>query len=120
MVLHGLKRRPAVVPGGQLHVVELVAVHGRRPQGPDLPGPDQVVEGLHGLLDGRLIVEPVDDVQIQIVGAQPLQRAVDLPENGLPGEPAGVKVHLGGNATRSRAAFLFSARPRYSSLVPAE
>jgi len=38
----------------------------------------------------------VDDVQVQIVCAQPLQRAVDLAQDGLPGEVPLVEVDLGG------------------------
>ena len=72
VVLHGLEPGPAVVPGDELHVVKLIAIHGRGSQGPDLARLHQVVQGLHGLLHGGVIVKAVDDVQVQIVGAQAL------------------------------------------------
>src|SRR5699024_6936981 len=97
VVFHGREGGPAVVAGGELHVVELVAVHGRGAQGPHLARPDQVVEGLHGLLDGGVVVKAVDDVQVQVIGAQPPESAVDLPQDGLAGKAAGVEVDLGGD-----------------------
>ena len=73
---------PAVRVGDHLHIVQLVGVHGARPQGPHLPAAHEGVEGLHGLLDGGVVVEAVDDVQVEVVGAQALQRAVDLALDG--------------------------------------
>ena len=97
VVLHDREGGPAVVPGGELHIVELVAVHGRRAQRPHLAGFHQVVQGLHRLLDGGVVVEAVDDVEVEVVGAEAAQGAVDLPHNGRPGQPPGVEVDLGGD-----------------------
>jgi hypothetical protein len=49
------------------------------------------VERLHGLLDGRLVVPPVDLVQVDVVGAQSPQRGVDGVEDMAPGESAVVR-----------------------------
>lgn len=95
VVLHGRERRPAVVAGSKLHIVELIPIHSRSAQRADLAGLDEVVQGLHRLLDGRIVIVAVDDVQIQIVGAEPPQRAVDLAMDGLAGEPPRVEIDLG-------------------------
>src|SRR5699024_5230802 len=50
-----------------------------------------------GLLDGGVVVKAVDDVQVQVIGAQPPEGAVDLPQDGLAGKAAGVEVDLGGD-----------------------
>ena len=96
MVLHGNKWRPAVVPRCKLHVEELIAVHCGSAQRTYFSRPYKAVQRLHRLLDGRVCVIAVDDVQVQIVCAQPLQRAVDLAQDGLPGEVPLVEVDLGG------------------------
>ena len=66
----------------------------RRGSGPCRPY--HVVQGRHGLLDRRLRVEAVDLVEVDVVGAEPRQRRVDLFEDGLAGQalPAGAVVHL--------------------------
>ena len=84
-----------MVPRGQLHIVELVSIHGRCADGPHLSGNHQVVQCLHSFLDRRIVIEAVDDVQVQIVGAQPLQASLNLPVDGLRGETPRVKVDLG-------------------------
>jgi hypothetical protein len=83
VVLHGGEPGPAVSVSHRLHVVQLVGVHGRCPQGPDLPGAHEGIEGLHGLLDRGGVVEAVDDVEVEVVGAQTLQGPVDLAFDGL-------------------------------------
>ena len=97
VVLHGREGGPAVVPGRQLHIVKLVAVHGRSAQRTDFASFDQPVQGFHGLLNGGVVVEAVDDVQVQIICTQTLQGAVNFPVDGLAGEPSRVEVDLGRN-----------------------
>ena len=53
------------------------------PQGPDPPGAHEGVEDLNGLLDRGGVVEAVDDVEVEVVGAQTLQGPVDLAFDGL-------------------------------------
>lgn len=96
MVLHGGETGPAVRIGRDLQVVQLVAVHGRGPQRPHRTCTHQCVQCLHRLLDGRAVVEAVDDVQVQVVRPQALQGARDLPLDGLAGQPPLVEVDLGG------------------------
>ena len=83
MVLHGAEGGPTVVMGDFLHVLKLASVHGRGAQRSHLAGLDQIVERFHGLLDWRFIVEPVDDVEIQVVGTQSLERSIDLVMDSL-------------------------------------
>lgn len=54
------------------------------------------MEGLHGLFDRGGVAEAVDDVEIEVVGAQAPQRPGDLPLDGLGGQMALVEVHLRG------------------------
>jgi len=97
MILHGGKRRPTVISSRQLHVVELIAVHGRGAQSPHFACLNQIVERLHGFFNGCVVVKPMNDVKIKIIGAEALERAVDFPKNGLARESAGVEIHLGGH-----------------------
>ena len=83
MVFHGAERGPAVDLGDFLHTLKLVGVHGRGAQRSHLASLDQIVQRIHGLLDGGFIVEPVDDVEVQVVSAQSLERPIDLPMDGL-------------------------------------
>lgn len=78
LVLHAHEGRPAVQLGDVLHLGELPCPHARRADVPGLPGLDDVVQRLHRLLDGRVRVEAVDLVQVDVVGAEAGQRGVDL------------------------------------------
>ena len=97
MVLHGAEGGPTVVLGDFLHVLKLAGVHGRGAQRSHLAGLDQIVERFHGLLDWRFIVEPVDDIEVQVVGAQPLERPLDLPMDGLGRKSPLIEIDLGCN-----------------------
>ena len=97
MVLHGLKLRPSVVTGGELHIVKLIPIHSRGPQRPHLSGFYQLVQCLHGFLNRSFIVKAVDDVQIQVIRTQSFQRSVNLPADSRGRQPAGVKIDLRGN-----------------------
>ena len=94
VVFHGFKSSPAMVAGAELQIVELIAIHGRRAQRAHLADPDEAVEGFHGFFNGRGIIEAVDDVQIDVVGAKTPERAVDFAKDRLAGEMALVKINL--------------------------
>lgn len=78
VALHAAEAGPAVLVRDDLHVVEPVRVHGAGAQRADLAGFHQAVERLHGLLDRRVVIEAVDDVEVQVVGAKTLERTLDL------------------------------------------
>ena len=83
MVFHGTERGPTVVLGDFLHVLKLAGVHGGGAQCSHLADLDQIIQCFHGLLDWRFIVEPVDDVEVQIVRVQSLECPIDLAMDGL-------------------------------------
>ena len=97
VILHGNERCPSMISGHHLHIVKLIAVHGRCPDRTDLPGYHQIIQRFHGLLDGRFIVKAMDDIQVQIIRAQTFQRSLDLPVDGTGRKPARIKVDLGGD-----------------------
>ena len=97
VVLHGGKKSPAIPLGANLHVMELIAVHGRCADGTHLSGFHQRIQRLHGLLDGRTVVKAVNLIQVQIICTQATERSVNLAENGLAGKLALIEKHLGGN-----------------------
>ena len=53
----------------------------------DLALRDQVVQGAERVLDGRVLVEVVQEIEVQVVGAQPLQAPLHLVHDGGPGVP---------------------------------
>ena len=69
---------------------ELPGVHAAGADVAGFPGPDDVVECLHRLLDRRLVVPAVDLVEVDVVELEALQRGVDRGEHVLPGEAAAV------------------------------
>ncbi|CAM5663911.1 hypothetical protein SVIOM74S_09899 [Streptomyces violarus] len=90
VVLHGDEAGPTVQPGGVLGLGELPGVHRTRPDVTDLAGLDDVVQGLHRLLDRGMRVEAVDLVEVDVVGAEPGEALVELAEDGLAGQSAAV------------------------------
>jgi hypothetical protein len=92
-------RAPATcwTEGGRvLELRELPGVHGRRAEVAGLARLDDVVQRFHGLLDRGFRIEAMDLVQVDVVGAEPGQRSIDLLEHRLAGQPltAGTVVHL--------------------------
>jgi len=83
VVLHADELRPTVEFGGVLRLAELPGPHRRRPDVANLARLDHVVQGLHRLLDRSVMVEPVDLVEVDVVGAQPAQAVVDLGHDRL-------------------------------------
>lgn len=67
MILHAHKLCPAVLLGAELHLGELVGVHGTGADVADFAGADEVVEGAHGFFDGRVGVEAVDLKEVHVV-----------------------------------------------------
>ena len=93
--------------GGVLHLRELPRPHRRRAEVAHLAGPHHVVQRLHGLLDRHLVIETVDVVDVDVVGAQPPQRRVQP----VPGSPCGT-----GRCRRVRRAS--SRRPWWPARCP--
>ena len=61
----------------------------------DLAGPHEVVEGPQGLFERRLHVVAVRLEQVEVVGAEPLQRALARLDDVLAREPPVVRVRTG-------------------------
>ena len=96
MALHARERGPAILLGDHLHVVQLVGVHLARAERAHLARAHQAVERLHGLLDRRAVVKAMDDIEVEVVGSQALERAVDLAVDGLARETPLVEEDLAG------------------------
>ena len=77
LALHVHEWRPPVHGRHVVHLRELPRIHGGRAEIAHLAGTDRIVQRLHGLLDGRVSIESVDHVEVDIVGAYPLKRPVD-------------------------------------------
>lgn len=78
----GQRLRPCGIPCG--HVAE--------PHVADLAGAHQVVQSAHDLLGGCDAIPCVQDVQIDVVGLQSPQRALDRTQDVLASVAAGVRV----------------------------
>src|SRR4051794_29441479 len=102
VVLHRHEPVPAVLARHVQGLAELPGPHGGGAEVADLAAADGRVQRLEGLLDRRAGVPAVDLVQVDVVGAEPPEAVVELPQDRLAGEPravgAGVHpaVHLGG------------------------
>lgn len=90
-----------------LELGELPRPHRRRAQVAHLPRADDVVEGLHRLLDRHVVVEPVEVVDVDVVRPEPAQRGVELLEDRLAGQPAAPP----GPRASSRAPWSTARRP---------
>jgi len=110
--------------GGVLELGELPGVHAAGAQVADLAGLHDVVQGLHGLLEGSVGIEAVDLVEVDVVGPEPGQRGVDLLEVALrdspwpPGPSCILPCTLVARTISSRRAYRLIARPTSSSEVP--
>ena len=94
VVLHGGKRRPAVVACGELHIVELVSVHRGSAQRAHFARFDQLVQGFHRFFDGSAVVETVDNVKVEIIRAQTPESAFYFAFYRLCGKRAFIEVHF--------------------------
>ena len=70
MILHRDEARPRVRVRRRQHLHELPREHARRPDVARLAGLHDVVQGLERLLDRRLVVEPVNLIEIHEIGAE--------------------------------------------------
>ena len=89
-VLHGDELGPAAALGDHVHLQELPGVHGAGADVEHLAGSHEVVQRLHLLLHGSVVVEAVRDVEVDVVGAEALERGVDLAEERLAVDALGV------------------------------
>ena len=97
------------------------------PEVPGLPRLDHVGQRLERLLDGRLDVEPVNLVQVHVVGAQAAERIVDRAHDVRPRQPGAHEARVPSGSrpwsrSRPRRAAPGRARPVpvTSSLTPFE
>ena len=67
MVLHADELSPAVLLRHGLHHAEFVCPHGTRAKVADFTAFDEVVQGFHGLFDGRVRVEAVHLQEVDVV-----------------------------------------------------
>lgn len=95
VVLHADKLGPAVLLGRELQARKLRGPHAAGANVPHLARLDEVVQRLHGLLDGGSGVEAVDLEQVDVRGVEPAQRRLDLVEDGGARQAKGVLVVLG-------------------------
>ena len=91
VVLHRDEPRPAPALGHLEHLRELPGKHARRADVARLAGPHDVVQRLEGLLDRGVRIEPVDLIEIDVIGPEAPQRGVDGVEQVLPGQAAVVR-----------------------------
>lgn len=76
--------------------MQLVGVHGAGAERAHLALAHQVVERFQGLFHGYVVIESMDDVEVQIIGAEAFERTFDLALDGSGGKAAFVKVDLAG------------------------
>ena len=68
VVLHRGEWSEAILLCANLHVMELITVHGRCADGSYLARLDQRVQGLHSFLDRVVEVEAMNLIEVKIVG----------------------------------------------------
>mgnify|MGYP002528973815 CR=1 FL=1 len=73
VVLHRAKLCPSIPLGSNLHTVKLVSVHGGSAQSADLSAFYEAIQRLHGFLNRRRSIKPVDYVKINIIRVQPFE-----------------------------------------------
>ena len=103
MVLHADESGPAVRVGGVQGLRELPCVHRGRAEVPHLARAHDVVQRFEGLFEWRAVVEAVDLVEVDVVGAEAAKAVVDLGHDRLAREARAVgtfphhAVDLGGD-----------------------
>ena len=102
-VLHAHELCPAVLLGNHIHLEELPRVHGAGTNVEHLARAHEIVERLHLLFHGRVVVQTVRHVEVDVIRAQALEARVYLAEERLAIDAlsVGALVHgvvaLGGN-----------------------
>jgi hypothetical protein len=86
----------SILLGRELQPSKVDGPHGRRADITDLARLNEVVEGLHGLLQRGVVIEAVNLEQVNVLSAQAAQRGVDLVEDGGARQVELVDVVLGG------------------------
>lgn len=82
MILHADELRPAVLLGRVLQQRELPGPHAGGADVVHFPGTHEVVQGLHGFLQGRVRVEAVDLQEVEVVELEAPEGGVDGFEDG--------------------------------------
>ena len=77
LALHVDERRPAIHRRHVVHRCELPRVHRGRAEVAHFAGTHRVVQRLHRFLHGRIRIEGMDHVQVDIFRPHPCQRPVD-------------------------------------------
>lgn len=95
MILHSRKLCPSMIPCSKLHIIELISIHSRGANSTYFSRYHQIIQSLHCLFDGRIIVKTVDNIQIQIVCAKPFQAAVNFPVDSFRRKSSGIKINFG-------------------------
>ena len=70
-----------MLSGCRLHVIKLVAVHGRCAKRTDFSDLDKFMERFHCFFDRGVIVKTVYDVKVKIIGAKSCECLVDFPRD---------------------------------------
>lgn len=102
VVLHGNKTAPAIELLQVQGLGELPGVHGRSAEIAHLAGLHQVVQRLQGFLPRSGVVIAMDLVQVDVVGAQALERMVDFLHDRLARQAAAVRAQAHGVAQLGR------------------
>ena len=92
MSLHAHKLRPPILLRTKLHHSKLIRPHATRANIMHFPHGHKIMQRLHRLLNGRVLVEAVDLEQIEVVCAEALEGAFDVLEDGGARETAAVDV----------------------------
>ena len=92
LTLHINERHPAVHRGDMVHLRELPRIHRRGAEVAHLAAADRVVQRLHRFLDGRVRIEGMGHVEIDVVGAHPRERPVDCVRDVLARQSAIIRV----------------------------
>lgn len=79
--LHTDELGPAALLRRIVQQCKLPGTHAARPDVANLPALNQVVESLHNLLGWSLRIEAMDLQEVDVVGAETLQRRVDSVED---------------------------------------
>ena len=94
VTLHAGECGPILRDGDVLQVVQLVCIHCARSECANLSFAHQFVKGFHGFLHGNVVVEAMNDVEIQVFGAQAFERSFYFVLDGRSRKATFVEVHL--------------------------